>query len=289
MFSTNVSIGETVAQPSEVGPRVFAVCSGKGGVGKTTVAANLASAWAQQGKRVLLVDADVGLSNVQLALALHPRFTMEHVVMGMVHARDALCAGPFGLKVLCGASGTSLQGVLDEAQKVRLLQALGELAAGFDVVVVDAQSGLGDSVLFFAGASDDTVLVVNPEPASIADAYVTIKLLEQGARARAFHVVVNRATSETQARQAFSRLTSVTSRFLGARVQYAGAILLDDRVHQANVTGQPLATRSPDAPANKAFGDLAKHFLSLPPSVSGGLRLMGSQPPQPATPTWHLA
>jgi flagellar biosynthesis protein FlhG len=260
-------------------PRTLAVCSGKGGVGKTTVAANLACQWASLGKRVLLLDADVGLANAQITLGLHPRHTLEQVINGYVHVDDALCTGPFGLKVLAGASGTSVPGTLQDEQKARLLASLGELAPRFDLVVVDLQSGLGDSVSFFGGACDDVLLVINPEPASLADAYVTIKLLEERARSRAFHVVVNRCASEAQARQSFSRLTGVTSRFLGSRVLYSGSIPDDPTVRTATLMGQPICLRYPQAEATLAIHALAQHLLSIPPSTSGGVRLMGQLSP----------
>ncbi|MBI5494566.1 MAG: MinD/ParA family protein [Deltaproteobacteria bacterium] len=265
--------------PKEVPPsrplRVFAVTSGKGGVGKTTVSVNLACCAAASGQRVLLLDADLGLANAQLMLGLQPRWHLGDVLQGRVGMEEALEEGPDGLRVLSAGSGVQYLTQLKDAQKQSLLDALTPLQDRFDLVVVDNASGIGDNVVFFSGASHEVLVVASPEPTSLTDAYATIKVLSETGGVTRFHILVNMVGGEARARDVFARLTSVTGRFLRARVSYAGHVPRDGRVHAAVMAQRPLVRLYPDAPAARAFHLLHAHLLaSAPPPPDGGIKLM---------------
>jgi flagellar biosynthesis protein FlhG len=263
-----------------VGPggplRVVAVTSGKGGVGKTNVSVNLATLAASQGRRVLLIDADLGLANSHIILGVSPRYHLGHLLDGTASLEDVLVPGPHGLRVLSAASGIQEMTRLDDTQKLRLVAELDPLEDRFDLVLIDCGAGIGDNVVFFAGAAQMTLLVVTPEPTSLSDAYATVKVLSQRAAVRHFSVVVNWAGEDRQARDIFEKLVRVTDRFLQARMSYAGNIPRDENVQRSVMAQQPLVDLYPQSPASRAIGHIARGLLGWTPplTVDGGLKLM---------------
>jgi len=256
--------------------RVIAVTSGKGGVGKTNVSVNLAALAAAQGLRVLLIDADLGLANSHIVMGVAPRYHLGHLLDGTVGVEEVLASGPHGLRVLSAASGVQEMTRLDDAQKLRLVAALDPLDEAFDLVLIDCGAGIGDNVVFFAGASQMTLLVVTPEPTSLTDAYAAVKVLSQRAGVRHFAVVVNWAKGELQARDIFQKLSRVTDRFLQAKVTYAGCLPRDENVQRSVMAQQPVVDLYPQAPCSRALGALADELLAwIPPAtVDGGMKLM---------------
>jgi flagellar biosynthesis protein FlhG len=263
--------------PGPGGPlRVVAVTSGKGGVGKTNVSVNLAAVAAAQGQRVLLIDADLGLANSHIILGVTPRYHLGHLLDGTVALEDVLVHGPHGLSVLSAASGVQEMTHLDDAQKLRLVAALDPLEDRFDLVLIDCGAGIGDNVIFFAGAAQMTLLVVTPEPTSLSDAYAAVKVLSQRAGVRHFSVVVNWAGDERQARDIFEKLARIADRFLQAKMGYAGSLPRDENVQRAVMAQQPIVDLYPQSPASRSFRHLARSLLEWTPplTVDGGMKLM---------------
>jgi flagellar biosynthesis protein FlhG len=256
--------------------RVVAVTSGKGGVGKTSVAANLAVLAATMGKRVLVIDSDLGLANIEIVCGLTPRYHLGHLLDGSAALRDVLIRGPRGISVLSANSGEQSLTTLTPAQKLRLLSVFEELEDAFDLVLIDTGAGVGDTVMFFAGAAQEVLLVVSPEPTALTDAYTAVKLLSQRAGVGHFNVVVNQAESDAAGRSIFATLTLVTSRFLQARVSYLGHLPTDTHVHLAVMAQQPMVELYPQSPCSLALRDLGDTLLNepAPPFLDGGLKIL---------------
>jgi flagellar biosynthesis protein FlhG len=259
--------------------RVIGVASGKGGVGKTNLAANLALLAARQGKRVLIIDGDLGLANVEILFGLKPRYHLGHLLDSDLPVRDVLAEGPGGVKVLPAGSGVQQLTRLNDAQRLRLVSALDQLEEDFDFVLLDAGAGIGDNVLFFIGGAQETLLVVSPEPTSLSDAYATVKVLTQDAGVRHFSVVVNMAPSEAAARDIFERLAQVSGRFLDARIRFVGWAPRDENVHRGVMAQKPFVELFPASPASRALSTIADALFNEPParSLDGGMKFLWSR------------
>jgi len=256
--------------------RVIGLASGKGGVGKTHVVSNLGVLAARQGMRTLLVDGDLGLANVEVLYGLRPEHHIGDLLDGKATLKQVLTPGPCGVTLMPGGTGVQKLTHIDELQRLRLVSALDEVEDDYDVVLVDAGAGLSENVLLFAGSAQQTILIVSPEPTSLTDAYATVKALSVQAGVRRFDVVVNQAPTEAAARNIFDRLSSVTARFLDARVSLLGSIPRDENVHRATMAQRPLVEVFPHSPATRALNQIADRlFRSPPPDHSGGgLKLM---------------
>lgn len=259
--------------------RIIGVTSGKGGVGKTNIAANLAVIAAKQGQRVLIIDGDLGLANVEILYGIRPKHHLGHLLLGDVALRDVLAVGPHGVKVLPAGNGLQQLTRLDDSQRLRLVSALEEMEDEFDVILLDSAAGIGDNVVFFIGAAQEALLVVNPEPTSLTDAYATIKVLCQDAGVRYFDVVVNQAGNEGVAREIFDKLSAVAGRFLDARVRWLGWVPRDENVHRAVMSQRPLVELFPGSPATRALNGVADALLHEPPppQLAGGLKFLWSR------------
>jgi flagellar biosynthesis protein FlhG len=256
--------------------RIIAVASGKGGVGKTSIAVGLAVHAARGGKRVLVIDGDLGLANVEVLLGAKPRYHLGDLFDGAIGIKDVLSTGPHGMRLLPASLGIQQLTRLDDAQKLHLITALDTIDEVFDIVVIDAGSGIGDNVLFFVGAAQEALLVVTPEPTSMVDAYATIKVLTQQAGVRRFRILVNQAHDEAQARDIFLKLTAVTDRFLNAAASYLGYLPPDDNVHRAIMAQKPLLDLFPRSTVSLALTTLADRLIESlsPATLDGGLKFL---------------
>lgn len=253
---------------------VVAFVSGKGGVGKTQMAVNTAVLAARRGLRVLVVDADLGLANVEVALGLKPKRHVGDLLLEGASIHDVLCPGPAGVHVLSAGSGFSELAELTEEHRRRLLEALEPLGDTFDLVLLDVGAGIGTNVRFFAGAAQEVVLVVNDEPTSLTDAYAAVKVLCLQAGVVDFGILVNES-SEQMGRTVFARLSHVSARFLPARLRYLGAVPRDLAVTRSVSRQTPFVDAYPrSAPAASLDRIVAGLLSRAPPTTTGGMKLL---------------
>ena len=255
---------EDVDAGGESPTQVIAVTSGKGGVGKTNVVANLAVSLSRAGKRVLILDADLGLGNLDVLLGLVPRHTIEDVLIGTHTLAEIMLTGPAGVHVLPASSGVPRLTSLTESQQVMIQEQLADLAAAMDVLLIDTGAGISPNVTFFASAADETLVIISPEPTSLTDAYALIKVLARQYRERRFKVLVNQAKSPREASEVFGKLDVAVDRFLHVAVELVGAIPDDDYVHMAVMQQKTVSDMFPDAPAAQAFKRLAQQVTQWP-------------------------
>lgn len=245
--------------PSPTAPvRVLAVASGKGGVGKTNVSVNLATALVTLGERVLLLDADFGLANVDVLLGLTPKLTLADVIAGRAALPEVILEGPRGLKVIPSSSGKRHMAEMTPAQHAGIVQAVSTYEGPVDTLVVDTAAGINDAVLTFCQAAQDVLVVVCDEPASITDAYALVKVLCRERGVGRVHVIANMVRSPTEGRALYDKLARVVEKFLPeASLAYLGAIPQDDQLRRAVQKQRPVVDAFPSAPAAAAFRDIA--------------------------------
>lgn len=260
-------------------PQVVGITSGKGGVGKTNIAVNLALAFAKSGRRVLLVDADLGLANVDILLDERPRLTLSHVMDGSKSLHEVLMPTRYGVTVLPGASGVQSVADATTAQRQRLVSAIETLGEEFDTVVVDTAAGIATNTLFFAAATHDIIVVTTPEPTALTDAYATIKVLSQRYGIKRVHLLLNQAPDDMAAREVFVRLSALAARFLPVAVEYVGRIPSDPKVRESVMQRQPVLAAYPHAPASIALKEVAQQLIMRADDVraNGGMQLFWSQ------------
>ncbi len=237
--------------------RVLAVTSGKGGVGKTNVSVNLATALAGIGRQVMLMDADLGLANVDVVLGLQTKANLSHVVRGEYSLDEILLEGPRGIQVVPGASGVARMTTLSQAEHAGLIRAFSELRVPVDVLIVDTPAGITPGVIQFTRAAQDVVVVVCDEPASMTDAYALIKVLSREQGMDRFHILANRVRDEREGRILFRKMAAVCDRFLDVILDYFGAIPEDPLLRQAVQRQAAVTELYPGSPAGRAFRNLA--------------------------------
>ncbi len=241
--------------------QVVAAASGKGGVGKTNLVANLAIAAASLEARVLLVDGDLGLANIDVLLGLTPERTIADVLSGACTLEQALLDGPRGIRVLAAAAGRADLAALDERSLRRLARLVRLAARRYDLVLVDAGAGVGPTVTGLAAACDRVLVVTNAEPTSLADAYATLKLLRRALPELPTEVLVNAARSEAEAHRTHQSLERVAQRFLGARVPLRAFLPHDERLARAVASQRAVVEMYPTAAISRRIVALAQSLL----------------------------
>lgn len=250
------NLHQYVRQPKRPGS-TLTISGGKGGVGKTNLSVNLAIALVRQGKDVVVLDADIGLANVEVIVGLKSRETLQAVIEGRKGVMDILVDGPGGIKVAPGISGLGRLIDLDPASRRNVRMALDALQRNFDYVIVDTMAGIGRSTVAFAIAADKTLLVTTPEPSALLDAYCMLKMISAlNPKAKAY-IVVNMADSAQQAFQSASKLSRAARKYLGMQIGYAGHVPLDPYVRAAVLRSQPFSLCNPTSPAARAVHALA--------------------------------
>jgi flagellar biosynthesis protein FlhG len=244
--------------------RAIAVTGGKGGVGKTNVSVNLGVAAAEMGQRVLLLDADLGLANIDVVLGLHPEYDLSHVMRGERSLDEVLVEGPAGMKVIPGASGVQALAELSAAEHTGLIRAFSEVAADTELLIVDTAAGISDTVLSFSRAAHDIVVVVCDEPASITDAYAIIKLLNRDYGHRRFRVLANMVRSAQEGRELYNKMCRVTDRYLDVNLGFMGAVPFDESLRKAVRAQRPVVQAFPRSRAAQVFRNLAKKIETWP-------------------------
>jgi flagellar biosynthesis protein FlhG len=256
-----LTLGVRGALPPASKPRSVVLTSGKGGVGTSNLALNLAIALGDRGFRVLLVDADLGLANLDLLCGLSPACDLGDVLAGDRALAEAIVPGPSGIRLIPGAhaSRTLIEGPGDVSG--RLIHELSRLEAGIDFLLVDAGSGLSPSIGRLAGSADEVVVVTTPEPTSMADAHASIRRFRLLADPPEIRAVVNQARSRAEAVETLARLAASSRQFLGAVVDPLGSVRSDPRVPLAVRSRRPFSTAYPNAPASRDIRRLARTLV----------------------------
>lgn len=251
--------------------KVIAVTGGKGGVGKTNVTLNTAISLAQQGKRVMVLDADLGLANVDVLLGLRVEKNLSHVLSGECTLDEVLVEGPYGIKIAPASSGSQSMTELTATEHAGLIRAFSELQSQIDVLIVDTAAGISDMVLSFSKASQDIMMVVCDEPTSLTDAYALIKILNKEHGIFRFKIVANMVRSLREGDELFSKLSKVTDRFLDVALELVAVIPFDENVRKSVRKQKAIVEAFPTSPAAMAIRRLAKKAIEWPiPNQPGG-------------------
>src|SRR5580700_7857966 len=253
--------------------KVIAVTGGKGGVGKTTVSANLAVSIAAQGRDVMLVDADLGLANVDVVLGLHTRFHLGHVIQGQCALEDAIVTGPHGLQIVPAASGIKRMATLSPAEHAGIIRAFSDLYHQVEVLIVDTAAGLHESVMTFSQAAHHVLVVVCDEPASITDAYALIKVLSREHGVQRFQFLANQTRRSGEGSDLFQKIARVCDRFLNVALEFAGSVPFDDYLRRAVQRQTAVVDAYPASISSIALKNLASKAdkWSVPQGARGHL------------------
>lgn len=258
--------------PSPV--RVIAVSGGKGGIGKTSVAINLGRYIQASGKNVMLLDADLGLANIDVLLGLTPKFNLSHVIGSQQKLEDIILEGPGGMKIVPASSGVANMATVSSHEQAGLIRAFSELRDVPDVLIVDTAAGIHSNVVNFCVAAQDVVITVCNEPASITDAYALIKILWRDYGINQFRVLANMVSSNEEGYELYSKLSAVATRYLQVSLDYMGAVPFDSYLRKAISKQKPILDSYPNAPAALAFQKIAKRVNGWTwDSQRGGTRL----------------
>ncbi|NTU41475.1 MAG: MinD/ParA family protein [Nitrospirales bacterium] len=213
--------------------KTVTVTSGKGGVGKTNMVASLAVALAKSGKKVMILDADLGLSNIDVLFDIAPKYTIQHVLNGEKRIEDVIAEGPYGIKILPASSGVQELTEINEFQRMKLMEEFDSYREDLDFLLIDTGAGISQNVAFFCIASQESIVVTSPEPTALTDAYALIKVLFTRYQEKGFKVLVNSARNSEDAREVFRRLSLAAEKFLNISLDYLGFIPYDDSIPRA--------------------------------------------------------
>jgi flagellar biosynthesis protein FlhG len=251
--------------------RTLAITSGKGGVGKTNVVVNLALELADMGRKVLLIDADLGLANVDVVLGLAPKYSINDVIHGEKTLDEIVVKGPRGIKILPASSGVSELSQLSNDEKLMILQELDAYETDADTVLIDTAAGISDMVLYFNTAAQERIVVATGEPTSLTDAYALIKVLYSERQERRFKILVNNVPDERAAKDVYRKLAMAADHFLGGlSLDYLGFIPTDPAVNKSVMQQRALVEAYKNSPASQAFRRLAINLLNLPMEQTSG-------------------
>lgn len=242
--------------------RVFAITSGKGGVGKTNIVANLGYALTRLGKKVLIFDADLGLGNLDVMLGIAPRFNLSHVISGEKAIGEIMIEGPGGMQILPAASGIQELTRLTADQKRQVLSDLDRLIAPIDVLLIDTAAGISSNVLYFNVAAQEILVVVCPEPASITDAYALMKVLSLNYAKNKFCLLVNQAQNPEEGHDVYRQLSMVTDKFLSISMEYMGYVLSDKNLTRSVRRQRVTSEMFPQTEASRCFASLARKICN---------------------------
>lgn len=252
--------------------RVIAVASGKGGVGKTNISTNMAIAYANLGKRVVLMDADLGLANVNVVLGMIPKYNLYHLIRRQKTMREIIMETNYGISIVAGASGFSKIANLNEDERQGFVDELSELSNA-DVVIVDTGAGVSNNVLSFVAAADEAIIVTTPEPTAITDAYGIIKVIatEIDNIGLSLKLIVNRVSSVTEGKKVAERVCNIAGQFLNLKVDYLGYVYDDPDVHQAVLRQKPFLVSNPKSKASICLQHIVGRLEKVEFKEGGGV------------------
>lgn len=242
--------------------RVFCISSGKGGVGKTTLTVNLGITMAKAGKRVLLLDADLGLANINVLLKVKPQYTIYEVIRGERTMAEVITKTPFKIDLIAGASGIPELAELSAHERERFLDSL-EQISDYDILIIDTGAGISRNVTQFLLAADEVLIVSTPDPASMTDAYGLIKTVLKEDQ-RPLNLIVNRAGSPATARRVADRLSEVTQKFVQGSLEYLGHVPKDPLIEKSGISQKPHVLSHPRAASSRAIEELVSKLLAQP-------------------------
>ncbi len=246
-------------------PRVIAVTSGKGGVGKTNLVGNMAVALSRMGKRVVIIDADVGLANIDIIFNLRPEYSIRHIITAQKTLNQVMVTSDHGIKILPGGSGFADLTQLGEGEKLNLLSEFETLSDQADIIFVDTGAGISSNVLYFNSACDECIVIATREPTSITDAYAMIKVLSGDYGTRYFKLIVNMVDSEAQAKNVYASLSAALDKYLNNVVlEYTGYIPFDRKLQTAVQKRGLVMDSFPDSVAAKAIKDISLNLVNTP-------------------------
>ena len=254
--------------------RAIAVTSGKGGVGKSNVVINLALSFSRLNKKVLIMDADLGLANVDVLLGLTPKYNISHILDGSRSLEEVLIEGPGGIRIMPASSGVHNLTHLTDEQKLVLLDLFDDMDLDVDILLIDTGAGISDAVLYFNLAAQEKIVVVTPEPTSLTDAYALIKVLYTKYEERYFKILANSVKSEKEGIAIFEKISRVADHFLNdLSLEYIGSIPRDPNLNKAVMQQQALMEAYPNAPAAKSFMTAATRIqINEPRADTGNIR-----------------
>ncbi|MBW2107902.1 MAG: MinD/ParA family protein [Deltaproteobacteria bacterium] len=241
--------------------RVISVTSGKGGVGKTNIVGNLALALRRLGKKVLVLDGDLGLANIDIIFGLSPAYNIKHVINGERNLSEVMMRGPEDIQIIPAGSGVQDLVHLTQGQKLNLLNEFDSLDENFDILLIDTGAGISSNVIYFSIAADERIVVATSEPTSITDAYALIKVMYTKHGTNTFKLLVNMVEHDEEGRSVFENLSNAIVRFLkGISLEYVGFIPRDSNVEKAVRQQSTVLTRYPESSSSRSFVDLANRL-----------------------------
>ncbi len=256
--------------------KVISVTSGKGGVGKTSVVANLAFALTQSGKKVLVLDADMGLGNIDVMLGLATEYNLYHLINGEKKLNEVITSGPGGMKILPAGSGIQELSDLTPNQKLNLLSELDKLDSSTDIVLIDTAAGISGNVMYFNTAAHDIIVVASPEPTSITDAYALMKILHTKYGESRFKLLVNMVRDMGEGREVYRKLSTAADRFLNISIDYIGYIMYDKSVGLSVLNQRSVVDLYPHSDASKCYSSLARTICGWPvnQNIKGNIQFL---------------
>lgn len=263
--------------------RIIAIASGKGGVGKTNISINLALAYAQLGKKVIVMDADLGLANVNVVLGIIPKYNLYHLIRKQKRMSDIILDTSYGIQIVAGASGFSKIANLSDVEREGFVQELSQLQSA-DIIIIDTSAGVSNNVLSFVRAADDALIITTPEPTAITDAYGIIKIIatEIDNMNLGLKLIVNRVKSVTEGKRVAERVVNIAGQFLNLKVDYLGYVYDDPSVQSAVLRQKPFFVSDPTGKASICLKHIASRLEKIEYREGGGIgkflrKLMGMQ------------